>query len=151
MLGSPACSLLSSEGDLVKQTRSQPCPAVPGRARRPFSSSPDLCGSSLTFWEFSGALSDLCGHSYAAGHPVGAQGLMHVGKLWECRCRAGTLGVKTLDKERKKRIGMKCILVQDRQFLKLKSRVSENGYSSFAYQINHNIELYKHRCLAFSR
>lgn len=123
-------SPLSSEGDLVKQTEE---PAVPGDLSHPLLIFLILSWSPPSLWEFSGLLgvfqgfvwslaSRLCGHSYAAGHPVGAQGLMHVGKLWEYHCRAGTLGVKTLDKERKKRIGMKCILVQDRQFLKLKSR-----------------------------
>ena len=122
MLGSPA--LFSQvRGTLWNKPRSQLCLVI----------FLNLCWSPPFLWEFTGLLgvfqgfvrslaSSLCGHSYAAGHSVGAQSLMHVGKLWEYHCRAGTLGVKTLDKERKKRIGMKCILIQDRQFLKLQSR-----------------------------
>lgn len=107
----------------MKQTKE---PAVPGDLSQPLLITAFSVGVHCLLGVFQGFVrslaSSLCGHSYAAGHSVGAQSLMHVGKLWEYHCRAGTLGVKTLDKERKKRIGMKCILIQDRQFLKLQSR-----------------------------
>ena len=58
---------------------------------------------------------------YAAGHPVRAQGLMHVAELVGAPLQSWNLGDKTLDKARKKRIGIEFIFVQDRQFLKLRS------------------------------
>lgn len=46
---------------------------------------------------------------------------MHVDELVGAPLQSWNLGDKTLDKARKKRIGIEFILLQDRQFLKLRS------------------------------
>lgn len=118
-----------SEGDVVKQDST--CrwetkePALPGCLSHPLLVTAFSVGICWPSGDFQGVclISGLQAFQaqYAAGHPIRAQGLRHVDELVGAPLQSWNLGDKTLDKARKKRIGIEFILVQDRQFLKLRS------------------------------